>query len=209
LVGKPVARAEILMYRILGFLGIAWPYFIGLILLCALVTGLFGPGDSLFRFSDLGIWFGIMLAVLLAVLVYSVIFVTFGLLGRTVGYIAVFFYATFEFFMLLLGTASSGASVQMKALTSMSVSFWCTEIINSTAWLVWGDRDMLYGMTKLPAWSIGDFNPGEVALWGVWGTPFPTTNPLANMVISIFILLLIAALGILIGQSMFKKRELH
>ena len=209
LVGKPVARAEILMYRILGFLGIAWPYFIGLILLCALVTGFFGPGDSVFRFSDLGIWFGIMLAVLLAVLVYSVIFVTFGLLGRAVGYVAVFFYATFEFFMLLLGTASSGSSVEMKALTSMSVSFWCTEIINSTAWLVWGDWDMLYGMTKLPAWSIGDFNPGEVALWGIWGTPFPTTNPLVNMVISVFILLLVAALGILIGQSMFKKRELH
>ena len=123
LVGKPIARAEILMYRVLGFLGIAWPYFIGLILLCAIVTGFFGPGESVFRFSDLGIWFGILLAVLLAVLVYSVIFVTFGVAGRTTGYIAVFFYATFEFFMLLLGTATSGSSAQMKALTSMSVSF--------------------------------------------------------------------------------------
>ena len=209
LVGKPIARAEILMYRVLGFLGIAWPYFIGLILLCAIVTGFFGPGESVFRFSDLGIWFGILLAVLLAVLVYSVIFVTFGVAGRTTGYIAVFFYATFEFFMLLLGTATSGSSAQMKALTSMSVSFWCTEIINSTAWLVWGDYDYMYGLTKLPAWSFGDFNPGEFALWGIWGTPFPTTNPLLNMVVSIFILLIITVLAVLIGQSMFKKRELH
>jgi ABC-type transport system involved in multi-copper enzyme maturation permease subunit len=203
LVGKPIARAEILMYRVLGFLGLAWPYFIGLIFLSALVTGIFGPGDSVFRFSDLGIWFGVLIATFFTVMTYSIVFVTFGLVGPRFGYVAVFLLAVFELFMMLVGTAGSGSSVRVKALTSMSISFWGTEIINSTAWMVWGDYAYMNGQALL----VGPY--AEISLWAVWGTPFPTTSPVANFIISILVLTFVSALFVLMGQSAFKKRELN
>ena len=203
LVGKPIARAEILMYRVLGFLGLALPYFLGLIFLSALVTGIFGPGDSIFRFSDLGIWFGVLLATFFTVMTYSIVFVTFALIGPRFGYIAVFLLAVFELFMMLVGTAGSGSSVRVKALTSMSISFWGTEIINSTAWLVWGDYAYMNGQAML----VGPF--AEISLWAVWGTPFPTTSPLVNLIISLVVLTFVSALFVLMGQSAFKKRELN
>ena len=48
---KPIARTEVFFYRVIGYLGIVWPYLIILTLISAIVTGFAGPGDSLFRFS--------------------------------------------------------------------------------------------------------------------------------------------------------------
>ena len=208
LVGKPIHRAEILMYRVFGFLGIAWPYFIGLIVLCSLVTGIFGPGDSIFRFSDLGIWFGVLIAALLSVLVYAVIFVTFGLVGGRFGYLAVFIYAVWEFIMLITGTTLGSNSTMGKAFTSLSVVSWSSEIINSTAWVIWGDYTYMFGQAEILD-SVAFGGVAEIALWSVWSTPFPTTTPLLNLVVSMFVLLMVAALFVLVGQSSFKKRELN
>ena len=208
LVGKPIHRAEILMYRVFGFLGIAWPYFIGLIALCSLVTGIFGPGDSIFRFSDLGIWFGVLIAALLSVLVYAVIFVTFGLVGGRFGYLAVFIYAVWEFIMLITGTTLGSNSTTGKAFTSLSVVSWSSEIINSTAWVIWGDYTYMFGQAEILD-SVAFGGVAEIALWSVWSTPFPTTTPLLNLVVSMFVLLMVAALFVLVGQSSFKKRELN
>ncbi len=208
LVGKPIHRAEILMYRVFGFLGIAWPYFIGLIALCSLVTGIFGPGDSICRFSDVGIWFGVLIAALLSVLVYAVIFVTFGLVGGRFGYLAVFIYAVWEFIMLITGTTLGSNSTTGKAFTSLSVVSWSSEIINSTAWVIWGDYTYMFGQAEILD-SVAFGGVAEIALWSVWSTPFPTTTPLLNLVVSMFVLLMVAALFVLVGQSSFKKRELN
>ena len=196
LVGKPIARAEILMYRLLGFIGLAWPYFVGLFVLSALVTGIFGPGDSIYRFSDLGIWFGVLIATFLTVLAYGAVFITFGIVAGRYGVLVALLFAVWEFFMMFL--AMIGTTREM-GIASMSISFWGAEIINSTAWLVWGDYAMISGQSLAV----------DIALWTVWYSPFPTTSPLINMVISIIVLLLITGLFVLMGQSSFKKRELN
>ena len=196
LVGKPIARAEILMYRLLGFIGLAWPYFVGLFVLSALVTGIFGPGDSIYRFSDLGIWFGVLIATFLTVLAYGAVFITFGIVAGRYGVLVALLFAVWEFFMMFL--AMIGTTREM-GIASMSISFWGAEIINSTAWLVWGDYAMMSGQSLAV----------DIALWTVWYSPFPTTSPLINLVISIIVLLLITGLFVLVGQSSFKKRELN
>ena len=196
LVGKPIARAEILMYRLLGFIGLAWPYFIALFVLSALVTGIFGPGDSIYRFSDLGIWFGILIATFLTVLAYAAVFITFGIVAGRYGVLVALLFAVLEFFMMFL--ALIGTTRDM-GIASMSISFWGSEIINSTAWIIWGDYAMMSGQSLAV----------DIALWTVWYSPFPTTTPLLNLVISIVVLLLITGLFVLIGQSSFKKRELN
>ncbi len=200
LVGKPIARAEILMYRLLGFIGLAWPYFLGLIFLSALVTGFFGPGDSIYRFSDLGIWFGVLIATFLTVLAYAAIFASFGIIAPRFGVLLALMFAVWEFFMMFLAMFET---TRQMGIASLSVSFWGAEIINSTGWLVWDDYALMYGQAQ----SIGFF--AEIALWTVWFDPFPTTTPLLNLVISIVVLLMIVAMFVLIGQSSFKKRELN
>jgi len=200
LVGKPIARAEILMYRLLGFIGLAWPYFLGLIFLSALVTGFFGPGDSIYRFSDLGIWFGVLIATFLTVLAYAAIFASFGIIAPRFGVLLALMFAVWEFFMMFLAMFET---TRQMGIASLSVSFWGAEIINSTGWLVWGDYALMSGQAQ----SIGFF--AEIALWTVWFDPFPTTTPLLNLVISIVVLLMIVAMFVLIGQSSFKKRELN
>ncbi len=196
LVGKPIARAEILMYRLLGFIGLAWPYFVGLFVLSALVTGIFGPGESIFRFSDLGIWFGILIATFLTVLAYGAVFITFGIVAGRYGILVALLFAVWEFFMMFL--AMIGTTREM-GIASMSISFWGAEIINSTAWLVWGDYAAMSGQSLAV----------DIALWTVWYSPFPTTSPLVNLIISIVVLLLITGMFVLVGQSSFKKRELN
>ena len=196
LVGKPIARAEILMYRLLGFIGLAWPYFVGLFILSALVTGIFGPGESIYRFSDLGIWFGILIATFLTVLAYGAVFITFGIVAGRYGVLVALLFAVWEFFMMFL--AMIGPTRDM-GIASLSISFWGSEIINSTAWLVWGDYAMMSGQSLAV----------DIALWTVWYSPFPTTSPLVNMIISIVVLIIISGLFVLIGQSSFKKRELN
>ncbi len=200
LVGKPIARAEILTYRLLGFIGLAWPYFTGLVVLSALVTGFFGPGDSIYRFSDLGIWLGILLAILLTVLAYAAVFATLGIIAPRFGVALALLFAVWEFFMMFLSMIPGARDL---GIATLSISFWGGEVINSIGWVVWNDYDFMYGQALI----VDPF--AQLALWTVWYSPFPTTNPLLNLVISIIALLVISLIFILIGQSTFKQRELN
>ena len=51
---KPIARTEVFFYRIIGYLGIVWPYLVILTIISAIITGFAGPGESLFRFR---VWY--------------------------------------------------------------------------------------------------------------------------------------------------------
>lgn len=199
LVGKPIARAEVLMYRLLGFIGLAWPYFLGLIFLSSQVTGLFGPGDGIYRFSDLGIWFGVFLAASLVVLTYATIFATFGIITPKYGVLLALLFAFWEFVMMFLAMVPATRNM---GIASLSVSFWGSEIINSVAWLVWSDHAAMSQQAEALGWV------GDVALWQVWLSPFPTTLAIVNLVVSMLVLVMITGLFVLIGQRSFKKREL-
>ena len=79
---KPIARTEVFFYRIIGYLGIVWPYLTILTLLAAIVTGFAGPGESLFRFSEFGVWLAILFAAMMATLVYGMLFCFLGVMWR-------------------------------------------------------------------------------------------------------------------------------
>ena len=49
MLAKPIARGEVLLYRMLGYIGLTWPFIIGICLMLCIITGLTGPGD---QFSD-------------------------------------------------------------------------------------------------------------------------------------------------------------
>lgn len=199
LVGKPIARAEVLMYRLLGFIGLVWPYLFVLIFGTALVTGFFGPGEAIYRFSDLGIWFGVFIAACLTVLAYAAIFAAFGIITPKYGVLLALLFASWEFVMIFLSMFETTRNL---GIASLSVSFWGAEIINSTAWLVWDDHALLAQQAEAFGWI------GEAALFSVWLSPFPTVYPLVNLAVSIVVLLVLTALFVLIGQSSFKKREI-
>ena len=85
----------------------------------------------------------------------------------------------------------------------LSVSFWGAEIINSTGWLMWSDQSAM----QLQANAFGWADEGPLAL--IWLSPFPTAYPIINLLVSIIALLMMTGVFVLIGQSAFKKREIH
>jgi ABC-type transport system involved in multi-copper enzyme maturation permease subunit len=196
---KPIARAEVFAYRLLGFLGLAWPFLILLILATSLVTGFFGPGESLFRFSDIAMWTGVAVAVCLTVLAYAAIFATFGIISPKYGMFLSLIYAIYEFVMMFLGLFQG---VRQSGISLLSVSFWGSEIVNATAWLVWDDSAQMSEQAEAFGWL------GEVALGAVWLDPFPTAYPLVNLILSVTVLLGATLLFIWIGQAFFKRREI-
>ena len=60
MLAKPIARRDIFLGRIVGYSGIVWPYIIGMGATVGIISGFAGPGDSLFRFADLGMWMAIL-----------------------------------------------------------------------------------------------------------------------------------------------------
>ena len=78
---KPIARTEVFFYRIIEYLGIVWPYLVILTIISAIITALLG-GESLFRFSEFGIWLAILFAAMLATLVYGMLFCFLGVMWR-------------------------------------------------------------------------------------------------------------------------------
>ena len=88
-------------------------------------------------------------------------------------------------------------------IATLSISFWGGEVINSIGWVVWNDYNFMFGQALI----VDPF--AQVALWTVWYSPFPTTTPLLNLVVSIVALLVISLIFVLIGQSTFKQRELN
>lgn len=199
LLGKPIARAEVFAYRLLGFLALAWPFLILLVLATSLVTGFFGPGDSIFRFSDIAMWTGIAVAVCLTVLAYAAIFATFGIISPRYGMFLSLIYAIYEFVMMFLGLFQG---VRQSGISLLSVSYWGSEIVNATAWLVWNDSAEMSEQAEAFGWL------GDVALGAIWLEPFPTVYPLVNLILSVVMLLGITLLFIFIGQAFFKRREI-
>jgi ABC-type transport system involved in multi-copper enzyme maturation permease subunit len=209
---KPIARGEIFLYRMLGYLGIVWPYMIVMCLLMAIISGLLGPGDQFFRFSDLGVWFSVLIAALLATLVYGMLFSFLGVLWKY-GIILALPIAAWE-----LGMALLSMSVPESTFLRMSIVGWSMSIIDSGALLVWPDMDMF---TQAGSWAGGsnDGNsffsfeteslPGHGALeWaqsdlGLGMGPYPT------IIVSMMVLIAQAAFFWFIGQLVFKSKEIE
>ena len=202
LVGKPLARAEFLVYRILGLIGLTWPYIIILTLLCAIVTGFAGPGDSIFRFNELGLWFSIMVASCLAILVYSTIFAVFGIISRY-GMIAALFLGIWEFMIAMMYSFGSTSTVTM-----LSIVFWSTQIVDAAAVYTWSDYTTMVTHVENASMDLA----GSAPLQALWKAPVITSEfqlgPIISAVISVIVLVTLSASLLFIGQGIFKKKEL-
>jgi ABC-type transport system involved in multi-copper enzyme maturation permease subunit len=199
LVGKPIARAEVLTYRLLGYIALTWPYVTVLVLLTALVTGFLAPSEGIFRFGDMGMWLGILIASYLVLLAYGAIFSTFGIISPKFGIFMALGFGVWEFIMAMFSL-----TVPNLALSRLSVSHWGIQIIDSAATLNWPDYYVMLEQSR--AYGFED----QVSLDAFWNPPAVIVNSgMANLVVSMLVLLFISVMAVFIGQAAFKRRELN
>ncbi|MBT4059072.1 MAG: ABC transporter permease [Euryarchaeota archaeon] len=200
LMGKPIARAEILAYRLLGYISLVWPYSTALILLTAIITGFLAPSESIFRFHDLSAWLGVLLASWLVMLAYGTVFCTLGVISPKYGIWIAIGLGVWEFAMAMI---SLGAPTF--PLTWMSISHWGIEIINCTSSLAYPDQSYLINIAGMN----GDWG-SEAALSGFYSPPSVVANsPFISLLISVLILIIITVGALFIGQSSLKQKELN
>lgn len=214
LVGKPIHRAEILIYRLLGFMAIGVPYIGILVLFTAIVVGLSAPGDSFFRLGDIGIWLGVMLAAWLMLLVYGTLFMLFGMVHR-LGAIAAIVFGIWEFVLAMISLADPSLLI-----ARLSVVFWGMTIVDACAMMVYPDTPVMLAQGRSiksnSDWSIEtgvlfspDQMPGTGALSSFWNeTALGSLGPFMTLLVSVLVLLTLAASLIFIGQAIFKGKEI-
>ena len=212
MIAKPIARGEIYLYRLLGYLGVAWPIALILVVISALITGFVGPGDGFFRFQDLRVWLAILIATWMAMLVYGALFSALGVMWKY-GIILAIPFAAWE-----LGMGFLSMGLPESPLLKLSVIGWCMAIIDSASIATWPE---LPTFTALGSWGGG--GSGEFGIWGFSSSlpgsdvldyigsspPFPGLAPMANVGISILVLLIQVATIWLIAQSIFKGKEIE
>ena len=201
MLAKPIARGEVFLYRMFGFLAIAWIYLTVLIALLAIITGLAGPGDGFFRFGDLGVWMSVWLAAVLAVMVYGMLFCMLGVLWKHGMVIAIPF-AAWELGMILTTLGAPDASI-----LRFSVVGWAMNIVDAGAALAWSDTPLLIQMGM---WGGGN-GPleGAEALRIFASTPGLNLGALATVVVSMLVMVFQAAACWLLGSVLFKGKEIE
>ena len=199
LMGKPIARAEILAYRLLGYLTMVWPYVVVLVLLTSIVTGFLAPGDQLFRFNDMAIWLGIIFATCLVMAAYGTIFCTLGVISPRFGIWIAIVLGVWEFAMAML---SLGAPTF--PLTWLSVSHWGIEIINCSSGIAYPDMNLMIATASQINWG------SEVVLTVFYHPPSVVqNNAFVSLLISVAILALFTVGSLFIGQASLKRKELN
>ena len=201
MLAKPIARGEVFLYRILGFLAIAWTYLTVLILILAIITGLAGPGDGFFRFDDLGVWLSVWFASLLAVMVYSMLFCLLGVMWKH-GIVLALPLAAWELGMILTTLGAPDA-----AILRFSIIGWAMNIVDAGAALAWPDTPLLI---QMGIWGGGN-GPlqGADALNIFASNPGLDLSPLVTIVVSMLVLLFQAGACWLIGSTLFKSKEIE
>jgi len=211
MLAKPIARGEVLLYRMLGYIGIVWPYIIGLCVMLCLVTGFIGPGDGIFRWADIGVWMSIAWAAMLVSLVYGTIFCGFGILWKN-GVILALLLAVWELGMAFVALLSGGDS----PIRFFSIIGWGLMVVDAGTVICWPDN---WALIEVGLWGGGN---GDTDFFGdVFYEALPGAIPLAlfssktgldmpewlALVTSTMVLVFQAAMAWFIGQVMFKGKE--
>ena len=208
MIAKPIARSEIFLYRVIGYLGIVWPYVILLGALGGIVSGFVGSGDSFFRFADLGVWLAIVFATMMATLVYGMLFNALGVLWKY-GIILAIPFAAWELGMALLSMGAPDAT-----LLRFSVIGWALMIVDSAAMLVWPNLDVFI---EMGAWGgggdggtiFGSSLQGAAPLEFFYSKPGLGLSPFIATIISTLVLLFQAAVFWFLGSVLFKGKEIQ
>ena len=211
MLAKPIARGEVLLYRMLGYIGITWPFILGICLLLCLVTGFSGPGDDFFRWSDIGVWMSIAWATMLVSLVYGVIFCSCGIIWKN-GVILALIFAAWELGMVFVTIFTGGDS----SIRYMSVIGWGMIIVDAGVTISWPDN---WQLIQVGLWGGGQGEenwlgqidyaalPGAEPLAAFTGSPNLGVSNWLSFVISTVVLLFQGIMAWFIGQSIFKGKE--
>ena len=213
MLAKPIARGEVLLYRMLGYIGITWPFILAVCLALCLITGFTGPSDSLFRWQDVPVWMSIAWAAMLVSLVYGTIFCGFGIVWKN-GVILAIIFAAWELGMAFVTILTGGDS----SIRYMSVIGWGMIIVDAGAAVGWPDN---WQLIEIGLWGGGHGEEnwlGEVAF-----IPLPGAEPLSvfsgspnlgvsnwlAFVISTIVLIFQGIMAWFIGQTIFKGKEVN
>ena len=211
MLAKPLARGEVLLYRMLGYVGITWPFILGICVLLCLVTGFSGPGDDFFRWSDIGVWMSIAWATMLVSLVYGVIFCSCGIIWKN-GVILALIFAAWELGMAFVTIFTGGDS----SIRYMSVIGWGMIIVDAGVTISWPDN---WQLIQVGLWGGGQGEenwlgqidyaalPGAEPLAAFTGSPNLGVSNWLSFVISTVVLLFQGIMAWFIGQSIFKGKE--
>ncbi len=195
LLSKPIHRGEFIVYRLSGYLIFAGGFVLLMSLLMALVTVFLGPEGN--RLADFNVWFGIGAVTVLSLAAYGSIFNAMGLMSPKYGVYLALIYGVYEFAMAVM--TLFGAEL----VPVISVSHWSLQMIDAVVLVAWPDTIMLSQMST--AFNI------DSGLGFFWRPPlhtFGTGSPAFAIGLSITVLLAFISLPILVGQSIFKRREI-
>mgnify|MGYP001373491232 FL=1 len=211
MLAKPIARGEVLLYRMLGYLGITWPFILSLCFVLALITGFVGPGDELFRWADLGVWMSIAWSAMMVSLVYGTIFCGFGIIWKN-GVILAILFSAWELGMVFV-TIFSGAD---SSIRYFSVVGWGMIIVDAGTAICWPDN---WQLIEVGLWGggqgeqnwLGEYEyvalPGAMPLAAFSSSSGLGVSEWLAFVISTVVLIFQGIMSWFIGQAIFKGKE--
>ena len=198
LLSKPIHRGEFILYRLLGYLAIVVSYTVILTFIIAFITSIIGPGDSIIRLSDYPVWIGIALSTILVLTAYGSVFNTIGLVLPRYGVYLCILFGIWEFLMGLFTITIPNSSITM-----LSISHWAIQIIDAIVMIAWSDTPLMQQQSD----AFG-LDTGISFFWHPPVHTLGTGNPFIALIISVVFILIFSIGMILIGQLIFRKREI-
>ena len=198
LLSKPIHRGEFILYRLLGYLAIVVSYTVILTFIIAFITSIIGPGDSIIRLSDYPVWIGIALSTILVLTAYGSVFNTIGLVLPRYGVYLCILFGIWEFLMGLFTITIPNSSITM-----LSISHWAIQIIDAIVMIAWSDTPLMQQQSD----AFG-LDTGISFFWHPPVHTLGTGNPFIALIISVVFILVFSVSMILIGQLIFRKKEI-
>ncbi len=198
LLSKPIHRGEFILYRLLGYLAIVVSYTVILTFIIAFITSIIGPGDSIIRLSDYPVWIGIALSTILVLTAYGSVFNTIGLVLPRYGVYLCILFGIWEFLMGLFTITIPNSSITM-----LSISHWAIQIIDAIVMIAWSDTPLMQQQSD----AFG-LDTGISFFWHPPVHTLGTGNPFIALIISVVFILIFSIGMILIGQLIFRKKEI-
>ena len=198
LLSKPIHRGEFILYRLLGYLAVVVSYTVILTFIIAFITSIIGPGESIIRLSDYPVWIGISLSTILVLTAYGSVFNTVGLILPRYGVYLCILFGVWEFLMGLFTI-----TIPSSDITMLSISHWAIQIIDATVMIAWSDTALMQQQAN--AFGL------ETGISFFWHPPVHTLgtgNPFIALIISVVFILVFSIGMILIGQLIFRNKEI-
>ena len=207
MIAKPIARRDIFLGRVVGYLGIVWPYVIAMGIIVGLISGFAGPSDGFFRFADLGMWMAIIFATMMATLVYGMLFCALGTLWKR-GIVLALPFAAWELGMAIVSFNAPSASI-----LRFSVIGWSLNIIDAASLIVWPNLGLFIEMGLWGGGHNSNFWGSDLEGAGALSVFASDTglgiSPIATIAVSTFVLLFQAIILWVIGSAVFKGKEIE